>query len=406
MVREAELDDSSSEDTTGYRYGVIGSGRQGTAAAFDLVMRGGASRVVLADRDMARAQQAADRVNALTQTQRAEAVQLDARDEDSARSFLVPLDAAISAASYKLNLGLSRAALAAGTHLCDLGGNTTIVREQLKLDADAKERRICIVPDCGEAPGLTSNLMAYACSLIDEPSDLLLLDGGLPLKPSDPWNYVLTFNFDGLINEYDGHTWYVRDGQVVEIDCFDPSEYELVEFEEPFGTLEAFVAAGGSTTPWTLGQRLKTLRSKVLRYPGHAAQFKAFRDLGLFAETPVDVDGHKIVPRNLLQTLLEPALGANPETRDAIIARVIVTGRSNDRPTEAVVDLRVRYAEELGFTAMEQSTGWHAAIVCALLASGQVSPGAVPVEEATDSALILREGRARGFEISENVRFL
>ena len=41
--------------TGGYRYGVLGAGRQGTAAAFDLAVRGEAAAVVLADLDGARA---------------------------------------------------------------------------------------------------------------------------------------------------------------------------------------------------------------------------------------------------------------------------------------------------------------------------------------------------------------
>src|SRR3972149_1585413 len=46
-----------------YRYGVLGAGRQGTAAAYDLVARGEAASVILADADAGRAAAAAERVN-------------------------------------------------------------------------------------------------------------------------------------------------------------------------------------------------------------------------------------------------------------------------------------------------------------------------------------------------------
>jgi len=46
-------------------YGVLGAGRQGTAAAYDLAVHGGATRVVLADREREVAHAAAGRVNAL-----------------------------------------------------------------------------------------------------------------------------------------------------------------------------------------------------------------------------------------------------------------------------------------------------------------------------------------------------
>jgi len=51
-------------DATGeYKYGVLGAGRQGTAAAYDLAVRGEAASIVLADVDQGRAEAAAARVN-------------------------------------------------------------------------------------------------------------------------------------------------------------------------------------------------------------------------------------------------------------------------------------------------------------------------------------------------------
>src|SRR5690606_41758936 len=36
-----------------------------------------------------------------------------------------------------------------GIHYCDLGGNTAIVFDQLKLDDEATKRGISVIPDCG-----------------------------------------------------------------------------------------------------------------------------------------------------------------------------------------------------------------------------------------------------------------
>ena len=48
-----------------YRYGVIGAGRQGVAAAYDLLLNGQASQVVFADRDSSVAADAAAFVTGL-----------------------------------------------------------------------------------------------------------------------------------------------------------------------------------------------------------------------------------------------------------------------------------------------------------------------------------------------------
>jgi lysine 6-dehydrogenase len=359
--------------------------------------------VTLGDLDLQRAAAAADRINALTGTTVAQPSVIDATDVRALIDWLAPLDAVVSSASWRLNLGASEAALEAGTHLCDLGGNTPVVLRQLRLDPGARQRGLCIVPDCGEAPGLSSNLLAYATTLLEKTDELLLLDGGLPAKPDPPWNYALTFNVDGLTNEYDGTTTYLVDGERIDVNCFDPAEYELIDFGPPLGTLEAFAAATGSTTPWTLADRTRTLKAKVLRYPGHAAQFTAFRDLGLFGEEPIEVTGLEVIPRQVFHALIEPKLRPGPDFRDVVVARVVAKGVREGRAAQAVVDFRAHPEEGPGFTAMERATGWHAAIVCHLMASGRISPGATPVELAMDPALMVEALRLRGFELTVDV---
>jgi lysine 6-dehydrogenase len=389
----------------GHRYGVLGAGRQGAAAAYDLLIRGDAESVLLGDVDPSAATAAAARVNALARTDRARGTALDVRDADEASRFLGQVEAAISSASYRFNLALSELAIDAGTSLCDLGGNLGVVRAQLQLHDRARAAGVAIVPDCGEAPGLSSNLMARARDLLDLTEELLLLDGGLPEDPEPPWNYALTFNVDGLTNEYAGTTVIVRDGELTEVACFDPSEYELIDFGPSLGTLEAFVAAGGSTTPWTLGKGLRSLKNKVLRYPGHAAQFSAFRDLGLFGEDAVDVGGTDVVPREVFHSLLEPRIRAGEDTRDIVVARAVARGAKDGKPARATVDLRASFDDELGFTAMQETTGWHAAIVCSMVAAGDIAPGAVPVELAIDPERMMKELARRGFEVKEDVQW-
>ena len=385
-----------------HRYGILGAGRQGTAAAYDLIARGEASEVTLGDLDLDRATAAARRLNRIAGSDAVRPAKVDATDRPSLVDFLRPLDAFVSAASFRLNLGASEAALEAGTHMCDLGGNTAIVRAQHAMDGRARERGVAIVPDCGEAPGLINNLVAYALSLLDRPADsVVVYDAGLPAQPRPPWNYELTFNIDGLTNEYDGTTPWLVDGELVQMDCLDPAEYELVDFEEPFGRLEAFPGATASTTPWTLGDRVRTLKGKILRYPGHHARFRAFKDLGLFGEAPVRVNGATVVPRDLYHALLEPRIQASGRPGDVVLAKIVARGRSEGGASRAVVDLRVLPDEH--FTAMERSTGWHAAIVCHLMASGAIGPGAHPVELAVDPSLIVEACRGRGFSIEPRV---
>ena len=386
-----------------YRYGVLGAGRQGTAAAYDLLVRGEADSVVLADVDGDRAEASADRVDRLAGTDTASGVALDGSDGHAVRELLEPLDAIVSALPYTFNLGVAEAAVDTRTHHCDLGGNTPIVLKELELEERAKAAGVCVVPDCGEAPGMANNLIVYAMGLLDRPEDVLMLDGGIPLEPKPPWNYEVTFMTEGLINEYDGSCTFILDGKPVEIPCLDPSQDEVFDFGPPFGELEGIIANTGSTTPRTLGKDLRSLRFKILRWPGHAAQYRAFRDLGLFSRESVRVGDATIVPRDVLLALLEPRIGTKPGTRDVVICRIIASGQKEGRPTTATVDVFVDPNDELGFTAMEQATGWHAAIVCHMMASGRIAPGAIPNELAVDANALVPELVERGFRFSEQV---
>src|SRR5271169_5946424 len=92
-------------------YMVLGAGRQGIAAAYDLARFGQASRVTLADCNRERAQEAADTVNDLVRNRIADAMGLDVRDESASRHALQGYDVALSAVPYFYNLALTRAAI-------------------------------------------------------------------------------------------------------------------------------------------------------------------------------------------------------------------------------------------------------------------------------------------------------
>src|ERR1700739_228073 len=110
---------------------VIGSGMMGSAAAYDMAHQSHVDSVTLADNDLKRAKEAAARVNHIAGEKKVRAVELDAsREKDSAR-LMKGHDGALSAVPYFLNLGLAKAALSAGCHFCDLGGNNTVVRQEL-----------------------------------------------------------------------------------------------------------------------------------------------------------------------------------------------------------------------------------------------------------------------------------
>jgi lysine 6-dehydrogenase len=386
----------------GYKYVVLGAGRQGLAAAYDLAVFGQADHVTLLDIDLEVARAGADRLNRLLGKQVATAFKVDAGDVASVAPHLDGATGLISSVHYTFNLAMTRLAIAKKIHMTDFGGNTAVVRDQLALDAEAAAAGVTIVPDCGMGPGLNISLGTYVMSLVEQPEEVLIWDGGLPQDPQAPWNYVSTFNLGGLTNEYDGNAFFIRDGKVTPVPCF--SGYEVLDFGPPLGKLEAFVTSGGlSTSPWTFEGRLKRLENKTLRYPGHVAQFKAFSDLGLLGLDPISVGGQQVVPRDVFHALLAPQICRN-EVKDVCIMRVKGIGRTKGRRAEAVVNLIDRYDEKTGFTAMQRLTGWHGSILLIAAVNNIVRRGAVSVELALPGRTIVAECRRRGIAVTEEVK--
>jgi lysine 6-dehydrogenase len=380
-------------DPLRFRYVILGSGRQGTAAAYDLARFGGATRIAMADAHLDAARQAAERVNDLLGREVAEATAVYASERASVQEVLCGAHVALSAVPYYFNLAITEACIATGVSLCDLGGNTDVVWSQLRLDEAARRAGVSVVPDCGMGPGLINHMGVYVMDLLDRAREVYLYDGGLPEDPVAPWRYQLTFHVNGLTNEYDGEATFIRDGKLTQVPTF--TELETVEFPA-LGTLEAFVISGSmSTTPHTHLGRLERYENKVLRYPGHFASFEAYKRLGLFSEDPVDVDGQPVVPRHLYHRLLEPKLTA-PLIRDVCVMRAVGVGEKDGRPARVTVDLVDRYDPATGFTGMERLTGWHAAIMMALQANGRVAPGAHRTEQAAKAGEVMAELERRG----------
>ncbi|MCB9649773.1 MAG: saccharopine dehydrogenase NADP-binding domain-containing protein [Deltaproteobacteria bacterium] len=362
---------------------------QGTAAAYDLARLGDADEVRLLDIDMRAAQAAADRVNALLGRGVAKAGVVNASDKSSASQVLEGMHACLSAVPYFLNLDLSRAAIDAGCHFNDLGGNTQVVLQQLGLDKEAKAAKVSVVPDCGVAPGMANTLAVYGMRALDRAEHVHLRCGGLPQNRDLPLGYRTLFSMEGLTNEYFGKAVILREGRVQEVDTFE--ELETLELPAPLGEVEAFITSGGtSTCPYTFEGQVQTYDYKTIRYPGHYEKMKLFKDLGFIDTDLVEVKGHALRPRDVFHALMSKVWN-HPEEPDLLVLRVDVEGIKDGRRVRHRSLVLDKQDPKTGFSAMERTTAYPAAIVTALQAQGRVPPGAVPLEKAVDAEDFVRE---------------
>ncbi len=387
---------------------VIGSGMMGSAAAYDMARQADVSSVTLADSDLRRAREVAARINHIHGDKKVKAVALEASNQKGATQVMKGHDAALSAVPYFLNLGLAKAAIEARCHFADLGGNNTVVRQELALSAQAQKRGVAIAPDCGLSPGMASILGGELVKRLDGRADALkLYVGGLPEKPMPPFHYQLVFSVEGLINEYVEPARILRKGKLVTIEPLTEPE----EFHMPgFAPLIAFHTSGGtSTLPESFEGRVGECFEKTLRYPGHYDLLCELKALGLFSSETMKVGKVEISPRALMSKVFEGKFASKGpdvcimrlEAHESVRSpgvRGLLGGHLQGRiATFTLVD---HYDPKTDMSAMMRTTAFPASIVLQMLASGAIAKrGGVLQERDVPADLFLAEMEKRGIKI-------
>ncbi|MBI2026988.1 MAG: saccharopine dehydrogenase NADP-binding domain-containing protein [Deltaproteobacteria bacterium] len=352
-----------------HTYVVLGAGRQGGAVVYDLILHGNAQKIYLVDADEKQLQTQVQRLNHFSKKTIVEGAVASFENEKEMKAIFRKARACLSAAPYFLNVNLARWVLEEKTHFCDLGGNTDIVFQELELAELAKNNGVSLIPDCGLAPGLCNMIVAYSLENFDQVDSVKMFCGGLPKHPEPPFYYNLFFSIHGLVNEYFGDATVLRNGKRVTIPTM--TELEEIQFPEPIGKCEAFVTTGGtSTCPWTFDGKIRNFEYKTVRYPGHFQKMKAYEELGLLEEEDT---------KNQFKKFLEKKLW-KPGVEDVVVLRLLVEGTHLKKSKKTQYNLMDYYDHETGFSAMERTTGFSAALVLEAQAQGEVSPGAHRLE--------------------------
>jgi len=387
---------------------VIGAGMMGSAAAYDMARQNAVEAVTLADNNLKLAKEVAARVNRLTGEKKVRAVMLDASKEKDAARLMKGHDGVLSAVPYFLNLGLAKAAIGAGCHFADLGGNNTVVRQELALATQAEKKEVGLAPDCGLSPGMASILAGELVRRLGGRADALrLYVGGLPEKPTPPFHYQLVFSVEGLINEFVEPARILRKGKLTIIEPLTEPE----EFHMPgFPPLIAFHTSGGtSTLPETFEGKVGECFEKTLRYPGHYDLLCELKELGLFSSEKMQIGNAEVSPRAVISKILERKFaGKGPdvtimriEAHESVKApglRGLLGGKLEGRvATFSLVDY---YDPKTDMSSMMRTTAFPASVVLQMMCSGAVEKrGAVLQERDVPAEMFLEEMDRRNIKI-------
>lgn len=352
---------------------VLGAGIVGSAATWDLRRRG---------HDVTVGDVAADTVEPIANAYGATPVTIDANRAADLTDLISLHDVVVSAIPYRYGYAVASAALAAGTHYLDFGGNPAVVAAQRRMHNDAYANGTMIVPDCGLAPGLANVMAEHLISRAGpEPIDSVQMRvGALPQAPVGALRYQLSFNAAGLINEYAEPCEVIEDGKHATVEPL--SRFEEVAWPE-WGPLEAFSTAGGTSTMCLRHeQRVTALEYKTLRYPGHGSVFRSMFELGMFDETPRHTDGVDIAPRSVLLDALNRSL---PRDEPDVVLMRVWLDQGGTRTTMQIDD-RAHGA----FSALARTTAFPATALAHLIVEGDVMrPGVRAMHEAVEGTELL-----------------
>jgi saccharopine dehydrogenase-like NADP-dependent oxidoreductase len=329
--------------------------------------------------------------------------QADLSSTTKIRECIDGADLVLGALASHLGLGALETVIDAGMKYADI---SFMSEDAIDLDDRAQESGACCVVDCGVAPGMSNMMAGYAAASMDRCDNIEIYVGGLPVERHWPFEYKAGFAPADVIEEYTRPSRIVENSQMIVREAL--SEPELMTFPH-VGTLEAFNTDGLRSIAATLD--VPNMIERTLRYPGHIELMRVLRHIGLMGTEPIDVKGTKIVPRDLLATLMFPQWTYEPGEEDLTVMRVLAEGVVEGVPSRLVWDLYDRFDQVSGATSMSRTTAFPCTIVARMLLDGTFeAPGVHPPEKlgAVEGMLdrVLQELGKRGVEYQTSIEAL
>jgi saccharopine dehydrogenase-like NADP-dependent oxidoreductase len=198
----------------------------------------------------------------------------DAGDIKQVKTFLLGLDAVISAGPFAVNKNIAQIAAEESIGYFDLTEDVETTEYIRNL-----ESKSILMPQCGLAPGAINICASGMMEEFDSVNEVLMRVGALPRFTTNEMSYYLSWSTNGLINEYCNEADAIYEGKAVKLMPLEGAEKLVIEGE----SFEAFNTSGGCATMCeTYADKVENLTYKTIRYPGHLNHMKfLFNDLHL-----------------------------------------------------------------------------------------------------------------------------
>lgn len=291
-------------------------------------------------------------------------VKADLSTADATLKLIKNFDLIVGAVPGYMGYNTVKNVIEAGKDMVDI---SFMPQDPANLDEFARKKKVCIVTDCGIAPGMGNIILGFHNQKMDVKRFECLV-GGLPVIREWPYEYKAVFSPIDVIEEYVRPARYIENGALVTREAL--SDAELVQFEG-IGTLEAWNSDGLRSLIRTM--KIPNMIEKTLRYPGTIEYLKVLRETGFFSYNELDIYGKKIRPIDLTARLLFPKWKLNPGEEDFTVMRITIEGFESGKSTTYNYNLLDRYNKITETISMARTTGYTCTAVVNLILEGKFS---------------------------------
>jgi saccharopine dehydrogenase-like NADP-dependent oxidoreductase len=367
-------------------------------AATHLVRVKEIGELVLAEQFPERAQALASRLK----SGKTRVVPVRETDPSSLAKVLKSADLAINAAHVSLDLNLMEACLEAGANYMDL---SSLPSKQFSFDARFRKAGLAALLGGGEDPGLGNVLARVGADELDTVDSIRIRDGDTASSPDTPLPVV--WSPETFLEEVFSPGLYFEDGKIVKVPPW--SGREVYPFPEPVGPQPVYWM--DHEEPETLGKFIgKGLKFADLKLAIDDQLFRILnllQELGITREEPLEVDGVKVSPRNVLMRLLPRPTELIGRVAGAAMIAVEVEGWRDGERVVHRLHIGMKHeeaAKRYGATATGYLVGTGAAIFATQFARGQIEQTGVIAAECLEPAESLRLMGAMGLKVIHETR--
>ncbi len=399
-----------------------GSGKIGTAVAWDLMQRTDVEEVGL----IGRRKDALESTARWLKSEKVRVHAVDIMDKPRTITVLKGYDVGVIALpDRRTSYRIVDTAIEAGLHIVDmleeyhrrpdayevegleLPKGMTLNDYGDWLHERAVNGGVTFMDGIGFAPGLSNVTVGEAIRKLDTVESAIARVGGIPSQQSaqrHPLKYMITWAFQHVLREYMVKLNVLKGGHVVEVDALTDRErfrFNRLGVDEE---LECAVTPGMPSFIFTRPQ-LREFAEKTIRWPGHYQGIDALKECGLLNLDPIQYNGSRVVPRAFLLAMIEPRLRQQPGETDVCVMYNTVVGAKGGKKTRIEYFMWDEADTRLNMSSMARVTGFPSAISAWLIGKGLISKrGIVPPEDCIEGeayTVFMEEVKKRGIMILE-----